>query len=80
MRPLEGQLALDLLPERAPTWEDVQKGRARAVRHGAYMRPCRESCLHAASIFGGTCYLFRQPIADGMCPSTVHIEYVPKMV
>lgn len=75
MRALEGQLALELFPTRSPTWEDVQKGRAEAVTHGAYTRPCRESCLHADSIFDGMCYLFRRPIIEGMCPSSVHLEW-----
>ena len=38
-----------------------------------------ESCLHSGSIFemGGerTCYLFRKPVRDGMCPSTGEIEW-----
>lgn len=60
---------------RTPTWEDVQKGRAHAVRHGAYARPCRDSCMWSDDVSGGRCYLFAEPIVEGMCPSTMHLEW-----
>ena len=73
------QLSLFDVHHGNPTWDDVQKGRATFVRHDAYSRRCRESCLHSGSIFdmGGerTCYLFRKPVRDGMCPSTGEIEW-----
>ena len=79
--PLDGQMALDLFPAHAagPTWDDVQKGRARTATHGAYARPCTGECMHRAAAFesGGemTCYLFRKPIRGGMCPSSTHLEW-----
>jgi len=60
---------------RTPTWEDAQKKRARAVRHGAYAHPCISSCMWADDVHGGRCYLFAKPIVDGMCPSTTHLEW-----
>lgn len=74
---LEGQMAFALFDERElpPTWEDVQKGRARAVVHGAYSRPCSTSCLWSGNVCGGRCYLLGKPVVDGMCPSTTHLEW-----
>lgn len=60
---------------RTPTWEDVQKKRASAVRHGAYALPCRDSCMWSDDVHDGRCYLFAKPIVDGMCPSTTHLEW-----
>ena len=62
-----------------PTWEDVQKGRARHVPHEAYSKPCRESCFWYGDRFPLmgelSCYLFSKPIRGGMCPSTGRIEW-----
>ena len=77
---LDGQMTFALFDERPPTWEDVQKGSARTVVHGAYARPCTSECMWAADVADGTCYLFRAPVADGMCPSTTHLERTPDMV
>lgn len=76
------QLALfDERRGKGPGWEDVQKGRARAVSHGMYATPCKPSCMWADSAFsrmGETvCYLFGEPVAGGMCPSTTHLEWLP---
>jgi len=35
---------------RTPTWEDAQKKRAYAVRHGAYVHPCISSCMWADDV------------------------------
>jgi hypothetical protein len=79
MKSLEGQLSLVLFPEKQPAWEDVQKGRAETVNHGAYARPCTRECLYSSDVFElcgeRTCFLFGKPIRDGMCPSTVHLEW-----
>jgi len=77
---LEGQMAFTLFDERPPTWEDVQKGRAHAVVHGAYARPCTGERMWEADVADGMCYLFRAPVVDGMCPSTTHLERTPDMV
>ena len=65
--------------DRSPTWEDAQKGTAKRVAHEAYSRPCTIECLHSGSIFESNgeraCYLFRKPIRDGKCPSTVSLEW-----
>lgn len=71
---LRGQLPLFDPPEQ-PSWDDVQKGRARAVAHGRYSQPCRPSCMWSDDISGGTCYLFREPVMGGMCPSSTHLEW-----
>ncbi len=74
-RTLEGQLSL-FANAGNPTWDDVQKGRAVAVHHGAYSRPCRESCMWADCASGGRCYLFAKPIEGGMCPGSTHLEWL----
>lgn len=86
---LDGQLTL--FPDKkritkqrkrgAPSWDDVQKGRAIVTHHERYSQPCKPECMWADSIgdFGGhenCCYLFHKPVVDGMCPGTCELEWV----
>jgi len=72
------QLSL-FAPERTPTWEDAQKGRASWVPHDRYSEPCRSECLWSDSVFERmgepTCCLFAKPIVGGMCPSSGRLEW-----
>lgn len=61
--------------EHAPTWDDVQKKRARAITNKPYTRPCRASCLWFPDISNGWCYLFAKPVIDGQCPATTRLEW-----
>ncbi len=69
---MNGQLSLfDLLPERSPTWDDVQKGRA---EHYYVLEPCDKcesspmkfwingKCIHTSENYA---YPAKQP--NGMC-------------
>ena len=76
------QLTLfSIKPDKQPTWDDVQKGRAKQVPHERYTQPCRKECMWHESIsnFGGIencCYLFHKPVINGKCPSTITLEWV----
>lgn len=61
--------------EHAPTWDDVQKKRARAITSKPYTRPCRASCLWFPNIHNGRCYLFAKPVINDMCPATTRLEW-----
>lgn len=64
----------------SPTWEDVQQGRAKWIQHDPYSKPCYSECLWSDCIFElcgkTTCYLFRKPIVNGMCPSSGQAEWI----
>lgn len=70
------QLSLDLFDRGEPTWDDVQKKRARVVNIGAYHSPCTDACLWHGNIFNGRCYLFQKPVKGGMCPASTGMEWV----
>ena len=74
-------MQIDLFAKQdAPTWDDVQKGLAEWVQHEPYSKPCYSECLFSDCIFElcgkTTCYLFRKPVINGMCPSSGHMEWI----
>lgn len=67
--PLDGQMALDLFPAHAagPTWDDVQKGRARTVDR---IEPCDGAeCMfwHGGCTHTDENYAFPKLQPDGKC-------------
>ena len=72
---LANQLSLFPIDRGYPTWDDVQKGRAKAVKHAAYSMPCKKACMWSGSIYDGKCYLFAKPIINGKCPGTTCLEW-----
>ena len=59
----------------APTWDDVQKKRARTVTHSPYSHACHPDCFWFPDISNGRCYLFAKPVINGMCPATTRLEW-----
>ena len=64
----------------APSWDDVQKGRAVVIQHERYSKPCKPKCMWTDCIgdYGGVancCYLFRRPITNGQCPASCSLEW-----